>query len=67
MGESAKQKPYNYICFKAVVGEARVVQRMLKIAIQEGTLPRRNYIEKDPDFESVRETRWFKNLLRKMP
>ena len=58
---------YNAACACARLGEDDECRRWLETALEHGELEDRSHMETDPDFESVRDTEWFKEILEKAP
>jgi tetratricopeptide (TPR) repeat protein len=69
--EAERIKPgegaYNAACASARLGEEDECRKWLEVRLEHRTLPRRSYMEEDPDLESVRDADWFKEILAKAP
>jgi tetratricopeptide (TPR) repeat protein len=65
--QAAKLEPgrssYNLACLAAVQGNHAECRKRLAEARATGFLPKRSYIERDPDFEGVRHLAWFRKLV----
>ena len=54
---------YNLACLAAVQGDQVECRKRLAEARATGFLPKRSYIERDPDLEGVRQYAWFRKLV----
>ena len=58
---------YNVACACARLGEEDECRRWLETALEHAGLESRSHMEKDHDFDTVRDTDWFKAILEKAP
>ena len=57
---------YNLACITALRGNVDECRKWFENCLKYGTLPEKEFIEKDKDLDSVRDKKWFKELLENL-
>jgi hypothetical protein len=57
---------YNLACLYALQNREEECRGWLEKSYQHGTLPSREYLEKDTDLDNVREKEWFQKFLDRL-
>lgn len=60
----SRNSTYNLACVAALLDDEYEAKQWLVLCARDGTLPRSNYLQADPDLVNVRTKTWFLDLLR---